>query len=96
MSKAGKRILKGAHEALGYARGETAEGFGVHVPDAVDVRAIRRPLGLTQAAFAARYGFTVNAVRNWEQGRRRPEGPARMLLKVIEHDPKAVDRALAV
>lgn len=95
MAKAGKRILKGAREALAYARGETAEGFVVHVPETVDVRAIRLRLGLSQTEFAARYGFTVNAVRNWEQGRRRPVGPARMLLKVIEREPEAVDRALA-
>ncbi len=96
MSKAGKRILKGAHEALGYARGETVEGFVVHAPETVDVKEIRLRLGMTQAEFALRYGFKVNAVRNWEQGRRRPEGPTRMLLKIIEREPQAVDRALTV
>lgn len=95
MSKAGDRILKGAHEALGHARGEATEGFVVHVPDEVDVKEIRRRLEMTQTEFAERYGFSVDAVRNWEQGRRRPEGPARMLLKVIEREPEAVDRALA-
>jgi len=63
-------------------------------PAAEDVRAIRRRLGLTQAQFAARYGFFVETIRNYEQGHRRPAGPARVLLKVIASEPDAVTRAL--
>ncbi len=63
-------------------------------PAAEDVRAIRRRLGLTQAEFAARYGFSVETIRNYEQGHRRPTGPARVLLKVIALEPDAVTRAL--
>lgn len=95
MTKAGKRLLESASQALAFARGETTEGFVVHEPPAVDVRAIRRKTGLSQAKFAARFGFTADAVRNWEQGRRTPEGPARVLLKVIEREPEAVLRALS-
>lgn len=95
MTKAGKRLLESARQALAFARGEVTEGFVVHEPPAVDVRAIRRKTGLSQAKFAARFGFTADAVRNWEQGRRRPEGPARVLLKVIEREPEAVLRALS-
>jgi putative transcriptional regulator len=50
---------------------------------------------MSQARFTASFGFGLAAVQSWEQGRRRPEGPARVLLKVIEHDPDAVRRALA-
>jgi putative transcriptional regulator len=63
-------------------------------PAAEDVRAIRRRLGLTQAEFAARYGFSLETIRNYEQGHRRPAGPARVLLKVIASEPDAVTRAL--
>jgi putative transcriptional regulator len=63
-------------------------------PAADDVRAIRRRLGLTQAEFAARYGFSLETIRNYEQGHRRPAGPARVLLKVIASEPDAVTRAL--
>jgi putative transcriptional regulator len=63
-------------------------------PTAEDVRAIRRRLGLTQAKFAARYGFSLETIRNYEQGHRRPAGPARVLLKVIASEPDAVTRAL--
>ena len=63
-------------------------------PAAEDVRAIRRRLGLTQAQFAARYGFSLETIRNYEQGHRRPAGPARVLLTVIASEPDAVTRAL--
>jgi putative transcriptional regulator len=57
-----------------------------------DVKAIRQSLG--QQAFAARYGFSVETIRNYEQGHRRPTGPARVLLRVIATEPDAVTRAL--
>ncbi len=62
---------------------------------AEDVRAIRRHLGLSQQEFAARFGFSVETIRNYEQGHRRPTGPARVLLRIIAMDPDAVIRALA-
>ena len=68
MSKAGESNLRGAREALAYAQGE-CEGFVAHVPEPVDVKAIRERVGLSQAKFAARFGFALDAVRNWEQGR---------------------------
>lgn len=94
MSKAGESILRGARQALAYAKGER-DGFVAHVPETLDVKAIRGRLGLTQAEFAARFGFDVRAVENWEQGRRQPERPARAFLRVIDREPEAVMRALA-
>ena len=94
MSKSGESILKGARQALDYARG-AREGFVAHVPEEVDVVAIRRRLGLSQAEFASRFGFKLDALQNWEQGRRRPEGAARAFLRVIEREPETVQRALA-
>jgi putative transcriptional regulator len=64
------------------------------VPAEVDVRAIREKLKLSQPEFAARFGFTAASVRQWEQGRRRPHGPARVLLTIIAKEPNAVRRAL--
>ena len=61
----------------------------------VDVRTARRKLGLSQDDFARSFGVSAATVRNWEQGRRRPEGAARVLLAVIDRDPEAVRRALA-
>ena len=58
------------------------------------VKIIRRALGISQEDFAARYHIPIGTLRDWEQGRRRPEGPARVLLLVIKEDPEAVSRAL--
>ena len=88
-------IRRGLEEAVAYARGEADEGrYRVHVPKRIDVRAIRARLGMTQEAFALTFGFSVNTLRHWEQGKRQPEGPARAYLLVIERDPEAVRRAL--
>jgi putative transcriptional regulator len=57
--------------------------------DAAYARNVRGQTGLTQIAFAAQIGVPVETVRNWEQGKRSPRGPARALLKVIEHAPQA-------
>jgi putative transcriptional regulator len=89
----GERVLAAAREAAAHAKGE-ASAVVVHAPDNVDVRAIRLRQKLSQAAFARRYGFTLDSVQNWEAGRRRPEGPARILLTVIDREPAAVRRAL--
>jgi putative transcriptional regulator len=68
------------------------------IPAIVDVAAIRQGLGgwpaVTQAAFAGRFGFSAAAVRDWEQGRRKPDAAARVLLLVIAHNPAAVDAAI--
>ena len=69
--------------------------YKVHVPDTIDVKKIRSRLGLSQQAFAATYGFALSAVRDWEQGRRRTERSARILLKIVQREPEAVTRALA-
>jgi putative transcriptional regulator len=63
--------------------------------DADYARAIRAATKLTQAEFAARIGVPIETVRNWEQGKRSPRGPARALLKVIEQAPDLAFAALA-
>lgn len=96
MTKAFDKIMDGLTDALAIAEGAADPAtYRVHVPEEVDVRAIRCAQGLTQAAFALRYGFSPPAVRDWEQGRRRPEASARILLKVIEKRPEAVLEALS-
>ena len=59
------------------------------------VRDLRRRAQLTQLEFAARLGVPVETIRNWEQGKRAPRGPARALLAVIAHAPETVFAALA-
>src|SRR4051812_1420852 len=74
---------------------ELADAEPVYPPPSPDeVRALRARLGLTQAQFARRFGFTPDTVQQYEQGRRRRSGPASTLLRVIEADPETVVRAL--
>ena len=63
-------------------------------PD-IDVRAIRRAAGMTQAQFAAAYEFSIRTVQEWERGAKKPSGPARTLLRAIKVDPEGIRRALA-
>lgn len=93
MSDFGDELLESVEEAFAIARGE-AQPARAFTPPAVDVLAIRKRTGLTQARFAARYGFSKGAVRDWEQRRRSPEATARTLLLVLDREPAAVERAL--
>ena len=61
-----------------------------------NVRAIRKKLALTQQEFALQLGFSLAAVRHWEQGPRIPEMSARVLLTLIDRDPQYVRRALGI
>ncbi len=96
MSKAVEEsILRGARQALAFVKGEAdPRKYRVHIPHEIDVRRIRTNLGMTQAQFAREFGFSVDTLRHWEQGRRMPDGAARAYLKVIDHAPKAVVKAL--
>ncbi|MDD9985756.1 MAG: NadS family protein [Spirochaetaceae bacterium] len=60
----------------------------------VDIKAVRRKLRRTQSEFALMIGVSVSTLRNWEQGRRTPDGPARVLLKVASENPEAIEQAL--
>ena len=78
-----------------------AEGFAVVVtwenglPQTVDVATVRRRTGLSQAAFSRRIGVSPATLRNWEQGRRIPEGPARVLLALLDRNPRIVEETLS-
>ena len=96
---AGRRLIASARQALAWASGDEVRGVRVtmvqvHRTPVTDVRSLRQKLGLSQSQFAARFGFTSATIRNWEQGRTEPDGPARVLLAVIAHHPEAVEDAL--
>jgi len=88
-----QQMMDGLNEVEAFLAGEQ-EGFKAHVPQAVDVKAIRSRLGMTQARFSATFGFSLDAIKHWEGGRRTPEAPARTLLTVIDKNPGAVLTAL--
>lgn len=97
MSKIGASILRGMKEAIAFAEGTADMSlYRVYIPPEIDVRAIRGRLGLTQQQFAVRFGFNINTLRHWEQGRRVPEGPTRAYLMVIDREPEAVEKALRI
>jgi putative transcriptional regulator len=86
-----------AEDADAWTEEDVASAVAVYPPPTAEqVRALRSRLGLSQAQFAHRFGFTVDTVQQYEQGRRTPSGPASTLLRVIDADPEAVIRALRV
>jgi putative transcriptional regulator len=91
------KIIAGLEEAVKYARGDVSKGTSrtVFVSKPLDVRAIRQRQGLTQEAFAKKFGFSLSTIKNWEQGHRAPTGPSLTLLLVIDKRPLAVEEALA-
>ena len=95
MSKAFDKVIAGLEDARAYLDGGR-DGFAVHeveVPEP-DVVAIRGRTGLSQPAFAKSIGVPLGTLKNWEQGRRRPRGPARVLLALIEKRPWIVQAEL--
>jgi len=91
-------LLRGLKEAVAIERGEL-KPIRVLTAAALappDVAALRKKLGLSQAYFAAGIGVPVGTLRNWEQGIRSPKGPARVLLHIVEQDPRVVFNTVAV
>jgi len=93
MGKAFDSISRGLNEAIAHAKDEKV-AVKLYKPEAVDVSALRRNMGMTQEQFAARFGFSVATLRHWERGDRSPQGAALVLLNVIKRAPDAVTAAL--
>ncbi len=93
----GSKIIEGLNDIIAYKRGDKsrAQEHVVSVPREVDVAAIRHKTGMSQPDFAAQFGFSLGTLRNWEQGRRTPEGPSRVLLTLIDRIPDRIRNALA-
>lgn len=95
ISALGAELVEAMQEVAAHARGEIdLPARIVRPPRLVDVAGIRHKLKLSQQRFADRFGFSVSAVREWEQGRRQPDRAARLLLLVIDRETEAVERAL--
>ena len=86
MTKAFEKIAAGLTGAIAYAEGDTTKG---RVAAGPDVKAIRAKTKLTQTRFAATLRVPVATIRDWEQHRRAPDGPARTLLGMVDADPQA-------
>jgi putative transcriptional regulator len=86
-------LMKGLDEVDTFLSGEMC-GYKVNVPAEVDVEIIRKKLNMTQARFSDTFGFSLDAVKHWEGGRRTPESSARAYLTVIARNPAAALKAL--
>ncbi|MED5608624.1 MULTISPECIES: helix-turn-helix domain-containing protein [Pseudomonas] len=87
------RLVQSMEQMNEIDRGERQPSREFHV-DALQVKSIRQATGLSQAAFAKAIDVALGTLRNWEQGRREPEGPAKALLRAIHNDPEHVIAAL--
>lgn len=91
MKSAFDKIKSGLDDAIAYAGGDAGRGRVA----TVDVKAVRAKTGLSQDKFASIYRLKAATLRDWEQGRRQPDGGSVTLLRMIEADPAGVERILA-
>ena len=94
MSTAFKSIKQGLSEAIDFSRGKATKAV-VHEFSPMDVKAVRKKVGMSQSQFASAFGISLGTLRHWERGDRKPRGPALVLLNVLAKEPRAVLRALS-
>lgn len=91
----GDELIQSMAEALAHAYGDSASSRAHEiVVKPADIQRARKRLGLSQNQFAAAFGVSASTLKKWEQGQRAPTGAAKILLTIIEREPKAVVRAL--
>ena len=94
MSNAFNSIKQGLDEALEFSKGKKIKAI-VHEFSPLDVKNIRKKIGMSQNEFASAFGISVSTLRHWERGDRTPHGPALVLLNVVSKEPNAVLKALS-
>ena len=94
MSNAFTEISAGLNDAISHAKGEKTKVIE-HNMESIDVKAIRKKTGMSQQKFCSTFGISLGALRHWEQGLRNPRGTAKVLLKVVEHNPDAIIESIA-
>lgn len=92
----GNEIIQGMQEAVKYMRGKKTRAIihKIKIPENIDVKLIRAKLKLSRSVFANRFGFSSRTLQHWEQGDRRPQGAARVLLLLLQRDPEAIEEIL--
>ena len=88
-------LIESVKEAGKIMRGETEVSRIYETPEP-DVKAIREGLGFSQSKFANLIGVNIRTLQNWEQGHRQPTGPAKVLLRLVQADPKSIVKNLQV
>ena len=94
MNTAFESIKQGLTEAIDFAQGKTSKAV-VHEFSPIDVKAIRKKIGMSQSEFASAFGISLGTLRHWERGDRKPRGPALVLLNVVAKEPRLVFKALS-
>ena len=94
MSQAFNEIKAGLNEAIAFAKKKETK-IKTYQPHAVNVKQIRHNLHMTQELFAASFGVSLGTLRHWERGDRKPQGPALVLLNMVEKAPETVLQMLA-
>jgi putative transcriptional regulator len=94
MSELLDSIKAGSEETAALSKSEPPKAV-VHALSPSDVKNIRAKMGMSQTEFASAFGISVSTLRHWERGDRAPQGPALVLLNVLEKEPQAVLKALA-
>lgn len=95
MSKAGKRLIQSAEQALNFVEGKAdASEYHVYIPAEIDVKQIRQSMDMSQTEFAEHFGFSVRTLQEWEQGRSVPQGVAKNFLILLQRDPDMVRNTL--
>lgn len=97
-----KRLIESMKEAIAYAKGDTSQGRKqsvsiakpIEIPTEIDLKGLRTRLHMTQVEFAARYGFNLNTLRNWEHGRRHPDRAVLAYLLAISKAPELIEQML--
>lgn len=94
MSKAFESIKQGLTEAIEFTKGDVEKAV-VHEFSPLDVKQLRAKVSMSQNQFASAFGISVSTLRHWERGDRRPQGPALVLLNIVDREPEMVLKALS-
>jgi putative transcriptional regulator len=94
MKEAFESIKKGLNEAIDFAQGKEGKAKVTKINPQLDVKMVRKNLGMTQKDFALSLGISLATLRHWERGDRKPHGPALILLNLVKKDPKTIFRLL--
>jgi len=89
MSEAYKSISQGLREAISFSEGKQ-EDSKIFMPIHVDVKELRKRIGMTQANFSTSFGISLGTLRHWERGDRYPQGPALVLLNLLSKEPNTI------
>ncbi len=95
MNEAFESIKKGLNEAVEFAKGNEEGARVTHLNLNMDVKAVRKKMGMTQKDFAYSFGINLGTLRHWERGDRKPKGPALVLLNLVQKDPQTILNLLA-